>query len=284
MYYEIKKCDQDFTILENILNTKGTRPKKNVIDKNNQRAIFKYEHPEYHASEAASEKLSYEIAKILNYDCATIELAYDKNKSLGILNYLFVDVDKFEHMDAVVYLKHENENRCDFYTISNIKKNLDELNSNLFSHFIKIMIFDALVGEQDRHEENWGINNKNGIYHISPLYDNGCNLLREFKNQKTIEEYHTGKKDFMAYIKRSKTMIYKEDHKKRYKHFELVEELLKEYPDMIQKEINNLKKLTDEKIEETVNKMPPSILTELHKKYIIKYLIERRNILLEMVG
>jgi serine/threonine protein kinase HipA of HipAB toxin-antitoxin module len=43
----------------------------------------------------------------------------------------------------------------------------------LFSGFIGIMIFDALVGETDRHEENWGILKYQDYYQISPLYDNG---------------------------------------------------------------------------------------------------------------
>lgn len=43
------------------------------------------------------------------------------------------------------------------------------------------MIFDALIGEQDRHEENWWITEKQGKSFISPLYDNGDSLLREFR-------------------------------------------------------------------------------------------------------
>ena len=45
------------------------------------------------------------------------------------------------------------------------------------------MIFDALVGEQDRHEENWGIKKFENKYEISPLYDNGDSLLANFKNE-----------------------------------------------------------------------------------------------------
>ena len=53
-----------------------------------------------------------------------------------------------------------------YYTISNIKSVLDELDTSLFKDFIKIMVFDALIGKQDRHEENWGITEKDGNYLI----------------------------------------------------------------------------------------------------------------------
>jgi len=43
-------------------------------------------------------------------------------------------------------------------------------------------------------------------YKISPLYDNGCNLLRNFKDESYAEEYYSGKKDFDAYIRKSKTI------------------------------------------------------------------------------
>lgn len=155
--YSVKVANKDFKFLNGEINTKGSRVKRIVIDKKGNKAFFKYEGQGYLVSEACSEKMSYEIAKVLNYKCARIELAKDQQGTIGVLNYLFVDNCVSEHTDAVSYLNiHDNE-RSKYYTISNIKKVLDELDKNLFADFIKIMIFDALVGEQDRHEENWGI-------------------------------------------------------------------------------------------------------------------------------
>ncbi len=56
------------------------------------------------------------------------------------------------------------------------------------------MVFDALIGEQDRHEENWRIIQIGNQYRISPLYDNGCSLLRNFKDEKYAKDYYDGKK------------------------------------------------------------------------------------------
>lgn len=145
------------------------------------------------------------------------------------------------------------------------------------------MIFDALVGEQDRHEENWGIIRKDGKYKLSPLYDNGCNLLREFQKKENAEKYYRGVKDFNAYVWRSKTLIYKEDGR-QYKHFELIKKLYENYPKQIENEIINLEKLTDSKIENIVNKIPDYIITEKHKEYIIRYIKIRKQILLNIIG
>lgn len=281
--YPIRTPNKDFYFMGAILNIKGTRAKKVVLDRKNRAiAFFKYERDGELNSESCSEKMSYEIAKVLGYDCAKIELARDEEGNLGILNYLFINISNEEHMDAASYLNVNEKNRAQVYTISNIKKTLDNIDSNLFNGFIRTMIFDALIGEQDRHEENWGIIKKDNKYRFSPLYDNGDNLLKEFKNPNNLLKYSGGIKDFDSYINRSHTLIYKEDNTKKYKHFELIEYLNNKYHNIVQSEIENLSKLTDNKIEEIVNKIPDDLLTKIHKNYIIQYLKKRRDILLSI--
>lgn len=278
-YYNIKKEHKDFEFILEFDNTRGSRPKRTAYCKDGL-AMFKYQ--KYNCSEACSEKLSYEIASILGYKCAKIEFAEDENDKLGVLNYYFIDQKLEEHMDAISYIKKEEQTREEFHTIENIKTELDKLDKKLFFEFLKILVFDTLVGEQDRHEENWGLTVSNGKYELSPLYDNGCNLLREFYDAKFAEKYYNGEKDFEAYIDRSKTLIYK-SNRKVFKHFELIKYLYERYPKNIEEEIKKLQKLTDKKIETIVNKIPKGIITDKHKEYIIKYLKIRKQKLLDII-
>lgn len=282
-YYKIKIETKDFNFINNDTILKGARRKKLGLDKNKKITMFKYEHENYECSEACSEKMAYEIAKVLGYKCAKIELGKDTENNIGVLNYLFSDREKSPHTDIVTYLNKEGNERSEYYTVSNIKKALDEIDNSLFQGFIRIMVFDALIGEQDRHEENWGITEKNGKYSISPLYDNGDSLLREFKNKDMLKKFQNGERDFDAYINRSKTLIYKEDKKKRYKHFELIDFLNKNYHEMVKTEIDNLNKLTDNDIDLIVNRIPSELLTNGQKEYIICYLRKRRDILLNKI-
>ena len=282
-YYKIKIETKDFNFINNDTILKGARRKKLGLDKNKKITMFKYEHENYECSEACSEKMAYEIAKVLGYKCAKIELAKDTENNIGVLNYLFSDREKSPHTDIVTYLNKEGNERSEYYTVSNIKKTLDEIDNSLFQGFIRIMVFDALIGEQDRHEENWGITEKNGKYSISPLYDNGDSLLREFKNKDMLKNFQNGERNFDAYIKRSKTLIYKEDKKKRYKHFELIDFLNKNYHEIVKTEIDNLNKLADNDIDLIVNRIPSELLTNGQKEYIICYLRKRRDILLNKI-
>lgn len=279
--YIVKKANFDFKFQDEPI-VRGSRRKRLAISSINEIAMFKYEHEDYICSEACSEKIAYEIAKILGYKCAKIELAIDNDNKLGVLNYYFSN-DLESHTDIVAYLNKNKNERNTYYTISNIKSVLDEIDKNLFKDFVKIMIFDALIGEQDRHEENWGITENKGSYSISPLYDNGDSLLREFKNYKNAEQYYSGKKSFDAYINRSKTIIYKEDNISQYKHFELMHYLYDNYPELVIDDIKNLTKLTDEIIIDIINRIPDDLLTNQHKEYIIMYLIKRRDILLDII-
>lgn len=198
------------------------------------------------------------------------------------MNYYFTDKNASSHTDIVAYLNKDLNERKKYYTVSNIKNVLDHISNDLFREFIRIMIFDALIGEQDRHEENWGITEKNGKYSMSPLYDNGDSLLREFKNTANLEKYSLKIKDFDAYIKRSKTIIYKENNREKYKHFELIQYLHDNYPKLVNSELEKLNDLTDEIIDKIVKQIPDELLTEQHKEFIIQYLIKRRNILLNI--
>lgn len=280
--YEIKKAGTDFRFIQDEPIVRGSRKKMLAVNNKREIAMFKYEREDYDCSEACSEKLAYEIAKVLGYDCAKIELAVDNDNKIGVLNYYFSNRFNAPHTDIVAYLNKDTKERNSYYTISNIKSVLDDIDTELFKDFIKIMIFDALIGEQDRHEENWGITEKQGKNFISPLYDNGDSLLREFRNIANAQKYYDGIKDFNAYIDRSQTIIYKEDKKCKYKHFELIKYLYDNFSQYVIPEINNLKKLTDEIIEILVNKIPDELLTSEHKKYIIMYLIRRRDILLNI--
>lgn len=88
--YPIKKAGKDFNFTQEI-NNKGSREKRMAIDNKGNKAMFKYKMPGRICSESCSEKMSYEIARVLGYKCAKIELAYDEENELGILNYIFVD-------------------------------------------------------------------------------------------------------------------------------------------------------------------------------------------------
>mgnify|MGYP004525301021 CR=1 FL=1 len=280
--YKIKRAGIDYNFIQNEPIVRGSRKKLLAVSSTKEIAMFKYEREDYNCSEACSEKIAYELARKIGFECAKIDLAFDNDGKIGVLNYYFSNKTTTTHTDIIAYLNKDLSERSNYYKISNIKSTLDDVDKNLFKGFIRIMVFDALIGEQDRHEENWGITEKDGKFCISPLYDNGDSLLREFKNYDNAKKYYDGTKNFDKFIEKSKTLIYKEDCDKKYKHFELIQYLVDKFPALVIPEIQKLKVLTDDVIEDIVDRIPDELLTDEHKKYIILYLIKRRDILLNI--
>ena len=132
--YQIKKIGTDFKFIQDKPIVRGSRKKILAINNERKIAMFKYEREDYECSEACSEKLAYEIAKVLDYNCAKIELAVDNDNNIGVLNYYFSD-SKTPHTDIVAYLNRNTTERNNYYTISNIKSVLDDIDTTLFKDF-----------------------------------------------------------------------------------------------------------------------------------------------------
>jgi len=58
--------------------------------------------------------------------------------------------------------------------------------NNLFEQFLKILVFDAIIGNTDRHQDNWGFiqDNKTNEIRLAPAFDNSTSLGSELIEQK----------------------------------------------------------------------------------------------------
>ena len=255
---------------------RGTRAKK-VVSVGDRAALFKYDNgAKFRGSEDCSEKIASEFAKVLGYKTAEIDLAEGENGERGLLSYLFVDTgNDEEHIDAESFLGIKDKNEePEKYTIENIRGILhDKYPTIPFDGFIKIIVFDALVGESDRHGGNWGITRTGQNYSISCLYDTATCLLRDFNNENFIAKFDNGTKNFAEYVNKNKMAICKEDGNGQYQPPDsVIDYLPAHYKEATLAEIKNLdEKLTDNAICDIVHKIPNSRMGERHKDYVIKY-------------
>lgn len=71
-----------------------------------------------------------------------------------------------------------------YYTYSDVlyvldtKNKLDGFELGSFKHqFWLMFLFDAILGNRDRHEGNWGFIKKDGVTEMAPIFDNGSSLF-----------------------------------------------------------------------------------------------------------
>lgn len=144
------------------------------------------------------------------------------------------------------------------------------------------MVFDALVANGDRHQDNWGItrHEKSGETWISPMYDNSACLGRDF-SQTSIQKYLSSDMELLRHLFKGKSKIGLAD-KKSANHFSLIRYLYEKHPKRIEELIVRISTLTDRDIENVVSHLPDTVLDVDYKNVVASFIKFRKNILINI--
>jgi hypothetical protein len=109
-----------------------------------------------------NEIIAYELAKMIGFSALKYDIAI-YGDFIGCLSELMIDSEKNELVEGVKYLQAysplydpQNKEHKKRYTFHLIKRALES--QNLEKHMIRIIeliIFDSIIGNGDRHQENW---------------------------------------------------------------------------------------------------------------------------------
>jgi len=154
--------------------TGGTRAKNIYVFPEDQKEYFfkgskklndgSFKYP----TEFWSEIVASKIGQMLGFNVLDYDIGYDLNdeQQIGCLSQSMVEHNENKLSEGVDFLRgfdssynpKKDENR---YTLDFILKTLSYFELTDFeSDLIEMMIFDALIGNSDRHQENWGFISK----------------------------------------------------------------------------------------------------------------------------
>ncbi len=196
-------------------------------------------------SEHVSEHIAYQLGTLLKVKTAQIDLGSYHGRQ-GCMSYLLnkqneaiIEGAMFisgRHPDYDVNEMRET-NSGKYYCLDHIMEVSES--ENIRGKWIQMMLFDYLIGNTDRHQNNWAIliryagEKENRFYgKACPLYDNGSSLCC-YVNNMMIESYlGKDKKRFESLVdSKSRSMIRLDGYdKKRPTHREVVTYLLEKYP------------------------------------------------------
>ena len=197
-------------------------------------------------------------------------------------NYPYYIKDKLE--DSYSNLK---------YSVQMLQKSLNGIIN--INELYKIIIFDILIGNSDRHHSNIAIIAKRTIYKtqeemldisfnykLSPLYDNGSSLC-SYEDNNNLEIFFKDKMKFEALVNTKSKSAIGWENQRPIRHFELLQKI-KEYAyDMT---INYIEKIKDNINEQNIckilNEFDNEIISEDMKKLIKVYILERKKRILEI--
>lgn len=272
-------------------NTGGSRSKYIAIHPENNDAYFFKGSKETmdgeirYVTEFWSEIVSSKVGQSLGFPLLDYNIAFDKNhkQKVGCLSKSMIESSSSTLTEGKTYLTGYNyrynpdEDKKDYtfqFIIEALKKfKLEKYVENI----IEIIVFDSIIGNSDRHQENWGIiTDRDNIiieikrdkidrrllnkltdwiaksntdappkfiyqtgakYRFAPIYDSGCCLGREHTDERVDKIL---KDDIMleAYINKGTSEIHWEGIGKKSNHFELIEFLFQIYPNQIRSIIN----------------------------------------------
>jgi len=171
LFYIDEKWSEQFWF-----STGGTRAKKYLLAPNGKYYYFKRSQykPESENKpgkdfkyEFWSEIIAYEIGVLLGFDILRYDIAID-GEIMGCISESMIDSEKEELVEGVKYLQAfdntynpEDKAHQKRYTFEIIENALDEFEDGKSKDkIVEMIVFDALIGNGDRHQENWAIINE----------------------------------------------------------------------------------------------------------------------------
>ena len=148
--------------------------------------------------------------------------------------------------------------------------------------FIGYVLLDALIGNGDRHHENWGFirtrqANSPDLLYLSPTYDHasclGRELLDDRRKVRSVE----------SYAKKCISAFYLDvNDKKPLRTFELFNELANRYPTTARVWLNRLADISKENIDLILQAIPSERISPVAAKFAQDILIFNRSRLLSL--
>lgn len=284
---------EDWNVSEEFSQASGASEKEWLVNDKNEIGLFKF--PKSEATfEHFSEKIAHEIASKIGLASAVIDIGYYENR-LGSISYLINDSSEEELIEGVTLISKNRVNydmknlqdidTKEYYSFYMILEAIESY--NIKNDFFKVVIFDYLIGNTDRHHSNWGIlqsiSDKKEVK-LSPIYDNGSSLCCYIKE----EDIRNKKNDlqwFNAILESKSTSIIRIDKlkKKKPKHIEVIMYLKQKFYSETISFVKIIKdNLTESEIEEIIETYSYNVLSEERKDFLKKYLKEKVKKLLEI--
>jgi len=169
-------------------------------------------------------------------------------------------------------------------TYSNMKYSIQMIEKSILEDYYfdikkiyKMIIFDILIGNSDRHHSNWAIKHKKG-----PLYDNGSSLCA-YEDNNNLDIFFKDKMKFEALVNTKSKSTIGWENERPIRHFELLSKLKENSYLITLPYIENIKNnINEQSIDKLLKEFDNNIINNDIKRLLKMFLLERRKRMLEI--
>ena len=284
----------------------GRSEKRWLVSKDGEIGLFKYpkEDPisKRTTFEHISEHLAYRLGKLVDVQTAKVDIGV-YNDRIGSMSYL-INEDTEELREGIWFIsgrhpQYDPEKMLDIatnehYALKHLFEIIDDIEGSLeekksvVKFWIKMLVFDNVIGNSDRHQSNWAYlvpveDKEKRIIRLRPcpLYDNGSSLCCFVRDDQIQMYIGNDKNRFRSLVgSKSKSLFRINPHDdRRPMHLDIVRHLLKEYE--ITREIveHFIKTLSHDAILDVIEDYPDQLVCLERKSLITRFLEEKINCL-----
>ncbi len=246
--------------------------------------LFKY--PQADTGQHWAEKIAAEVADHVAVLHATVELAEFQGERGSTTESFARDGRELVHGNQLLSGLHGYDPEVRFkqssHTLGNIFLALEHTFSNADAmrraklRLAEYLVFDALLGNTDRHHENWGLLRKpvgegwQGM--IAPSFDHASSLGRELRDAgsgksraRLLAEDRVG-----AYAERGRSGVYwLEDEAQSPSPLELIRRASRQYPDFFAPALEKIGKLDSQTFKDVIAAVPDDWMTQIAREFAL---------------
>ena len=242
--------------------------------------LFKF--PRENTGEHWAEKVAAEVAGLLDIPCARVELAAFQGVR-GSATVSFISGNQQLFHGNQILARHVGDYDPDRkfgqsrHTLENIWLALEgvfedpEGVNTAKAHFAEFLVLDAVIGNTDRHHENWGVARRRDesggwVGYLAPSFDHASSLGRELKDKRReglLVNSRVGN-----YSEKGLGGVYwSESNVNSTSPLELVRLASGEYPELIAPALSKVSRLDEKALSEIVGRVPADWITPVAMEF-----------------
>ncbi len=246
--------------------------------------LFKY--PKAGTGEHWAEKIAAEIAQLMNIQHAKVELAeFEGQHGSASETFMGIEWELTHGNQMLAMFVHNYDPDVTFHHSRHTLENIWKVMEKVFAENTAVLeakgrmaeyiILDALIGNTDRHHENWGLLSKGSGDRwegfLAPSFDHASSLGRELLDERRemlLLENRVGE-----YAEKGRGAIYWSDGDRHgLSPLELVRRSTNSYPEIFHISGNNLKRVSENALEDIVYRIPDNWMSISARKFAIALL------------